>query len=256
MTTNATLLSKFYRDLINAGLCQINISLDGGTAQVNDLIRGNGTFVSAMEGLHRLIDLKRTLKRKIPLITINFVISNHNFNKLEETAGTLSRLDIDLINFTHLSFISKEIAKLQNEKFPNLKVTESSVFEVEPKAVDVKILEDEIIRIKSKFFRFPINFIPDIKDMELEKYYLRSHETIRAYDRCFYPWRYSHILPNGDVMVSFRCFDKIMGNIKKENFLQIWQGKPYRDFRKELKRNGAYPACLRCSGLYCSHYYS
>lgn len=78
MSTNAMLLTnELAKDLKQAGLTSLQISLDGSTEETNDFIRGGKSFNKALEGIKVAID--NGFK-----VLIAFVILKPNHHELEE----------------------------------------------------------------------------------------------------------------------------------------------------------------------------
>lgn len=255
ITTNGTLLSAYAKDLLMAGIGQINVSIDAGVADIHDTIRGvPGTFNRVMDGLNTILSLRRSINGISTRVGINTVISEYNYFQLYEEVKNFKDLDLDFINFTHLSYITEDASKRHTARHPDLAVSGTAVFECNPRRVDWRILDKQIKAIKRDFKDYTIGFIPEITDGELRKYYCESECNINGYSRCYYPWRFSHVLPNGDIIPSVRCFPIIMGNISDSNFSDIWNGKRYRGFRRRLKKAKAFNICYRCQGIYCSNY--
>jgi radical SAM protein with 4Fe4S-binding SPASM domain len=104
--------------------------------------------------------------------------------------------------------------------------------------------------IKSRKNKRPILFIPDIKLSEIPAYY-KEPGNFLGYKRCLAPWFQVDIMPNGNI-VNCRDFpDLVMGNIKENGILEIYNNEKFRAFRRTLKKakNGVLPLCSRCCGL-------
>jgi hypothetical protein len=127
-------------------------------------------------------------------------------------------------------------------------VRPSSVSVINPIDVDGEELAEEIKRVIDDFGDF-ISFVPHITSRkEIEIYYKNPERFISAAN-CEIPWFNAQILANGDVLPSSRCFHIIMGNIKENSFMGVWNGKKFRDFRKFLIKRHVTPACSRCCGI-------
>jgi len=257
ITTNGVLLKQLAIPLIDAGIGQINVSIDADSAELHDIIRGvKGTFKAALEGLDEVLRLRESKNSKLPRIGVVTAITNYNFSRLEKIVEAFISKEIDFVNFTHYSFITKEMADTHNKNFKDIPVTEANVYEADPDAVDPESIKKQVDNIKRNFIKTEksIAFIPNISGKDITTYYTRHSEALGKFGRCYYPWKYSWLLPNGDVIAGFKCFNQKMGNINEKDFKLIWQDKPYRDFRKRLKREKLFPACYRCSNLFSSHY--
>jgi mycofactocin radical SAM maturase len=84
ISTNGTLLTeKTVACLTASPLVHIQVSLDGATAEVNDYIRGQGTYLRILEGVELIA------ASKVPF-SINTVVTSVNYSqlsKLKELAG-------------------------------------------------------------------------------------------------------------------------------------------------------------------------
>jgi len=83
---------------------------------------------------------------------------------------------------------------------------------------------------------------------QLRKYY-HQPEIFVDNNRCLFPWYTMQIDRDGGVMPRQRCYPNNFGNILEQEFSEIWNGKKMRDFRKDVKKYGRFPACTRCGGV-------
>jgi len=85
MSTNAQLLNEHIAtQLINAGLSQIIISIDGYDCESYDKYRKGGNFDTVVSNLRQLSALKKHLKKNKPLIEVQTVVLSHNEYHLKE----------------------------------------------------------------------------------------------------------------------------------------------------------------------------
>ena len=80
--------------------------------------------------------------------------------------------------------------------------------------------------------------------------YLRREATPpRARLRCLFPWNFAFIGSGGDVAPCHALFsaDKapVMGNVFQEDFMDIWHGRRFRDYRR-ASAAGTNPRCRAC----------
>jgi radical SAM protein with 4Fe4S-binding SPASM domain len=90
--TNATLIDSHIIDLLlSPGMEKISVqvSLDGGTAKTNDIVRGEGTFKKALRGLRLLADSGLRTR-----VSINFTEFRHNYEEIPFVLGLLKNLGI------------------------------------------------------------------------------------------------------------------------------------------------------------------
>jgi len=96
-----------------------------------------------------------------------------------------------------------------------------------------------------------VGFYPNItsKD-ELEKYYKKPN--FKFVNKCLFSWGGATIKANGDLVpcIGHMYPEYVLGNLKKQSFNQIWNNEKSLEFRNKLKKNGVFPSCSRCCGLF------
>ena len=249
ITTNGLLLENFAKDFVKLDLDYLHVSIDG-PPKINDYIRGvNGAFDKAYKGL-KLIKKYKKKYNKGPYVTVNSAISNLNYRYLTEIFFKLKNLDINEFSFKHLEFVTKDMKEKHNIVYSDLcRATESTISKyIQPKKINIKELYEQIKGLK-KYKNYNILFTPELSLKDLEIYYRQPDKFLKGYDKCYLPWMTSSINASGDVTVHIRCYHKILGNINKERFADIWNNKEYRNLRRVLKKIKAFPACSRCCGV-------
>lgn len=251
ITTNGVLLVEYAKQLIDADIQLINVSIDG-PQKIHDMIRGvPGTFDKAYLGIKKVIKIKKQLNRNIPDIVVNFTVSNYNYNHLADAITPFDDLDITRFEFGALSFKTKKMVEKHNGAYGKYPATMESLAGVTPKSIDTKKLDGQIKKIKSMYSPERVGFSPDLNCDELKTYYKHPEQFIDSLKRrCILPWFTSQINSNGDVLVTDRCLHTVLGNVKEKSFREIWNDSPYREFRKNLRKTKRYPVCARCGGLF------
>jgi len=248
VVTNGFLLDEKAQGLIDAGADRIDVSLDG-TKEIHDRIRGReGSFTRALEGIRKVAEIKRSRGLRLPNIRILYTINEHNYGCIFDFVSQIKELSAGAVVFQHFSFVTQEAASLHNRLHKELPITASSVYGVDPQAVDTEELFSQISRVKKEFSTMNIIWLPDFNGEEIRVYY---KDTLSALGklRCMVPWVASQVNSDGDVVPLSRCFNIVLGNIAERDFLDIWNGQAYRKIREGLRQAGAYPACLRCCAL-------
>jgi len=245
ITTNGVLLNEMSDDLIFAGLKNINISING-TQEVHDKICGEkGLYNKVVDGIKNLEHLMKKYKTNEPIINIVFTISNHNYWNILDTVHALRDLNYNNILINHFTFISKELASMHNEKFPNIKVGPKAVYHSDPKKVCIDVLFSQLEKLKK--YNHRIHIRPVLNKNELEKYYKTDEPFIQRNSKCICLWTEANINVSGDVIAKFYCPYISFGNIKEKNFFLIWNASKFRDFRKLGKK---FPVCYRCPSYF------
>ena len=84
---------------------------------------------------------------------------------------------------------------------------------------------------------------PDHPSEELEAYYHDDHYQRRALKNCPVPRTAASISPRGTVIP---CLDLECGDLRRQSFVEIWNGERYRKFRRVSRKEGRLPVCHRC----------
>ncbi len=254
MISNCTLLPKHAERVVDAGVDEIIVSLDG-PEPVHDEIRGReGTFARLKQGLDALRAARDAAGRKAPLINVSSVLFEENYERLDETLRTCESIGADAVTFHHLIFISREIYDRHCAAFGSKFGVEHSDWEgfvvnALP-AIDPDRLLEKLREVKAMDSPVAVSVYPNLTDDDVRAYYTAFDFTARSYKpRCMSPWMVAYIFPDGSVRsCNTLCF--VAGNLREATFREIWNSPRYVEFRRELKQQGRFPACIRCTELF------
>lgn len=85
-------------DIVDSGLSELVVSLDGVTPETYVQYRVGGNFDRVLDGIRLLVQAKQDLNKTHPLIHLQFIIMKHNEHEIE-TARTLARdLGVDRLS--------------------------------------------------------------------------------------------------------------------------------------------------------------
>lgn len=224
MTTNGILLNdENIQKLKEANMETISISLDG-LKETHDEFRGIKSFDIIIENIKRLKEAKF-----LNHLQITTVFNKSNINELEELYEIIKDLKIDSWRLVSMDPIGR--------------ANEHSDLLLE--AQDIKKILDFIIK-KNKFKKFKLQYgCPSFLGLKYEKsargYYFKCRTGINV----------ASILYNGDLFVCPnvpRNEKLIQGNIKNDNFKDVWENK-YETFRDKNRLK-----CESCQKCDCWEY--
>mgnify|MGYP006289219517 CR=1 FL=1 len=259
INTNGLYLRKYAKEIVESGLDDLIVSIDG-PEEVHDQVRGlKGTYKLLKEGIYAIHDEKKKQGMKYPIIRVRGTISPYNFEYIYSLTDITKDLGADALNFNWTWFTTKQTGKAYQKMMKQ--VFDTDAVSWIPYETDV-ILDPEKERkydgIKRELLKFqnngtdiPISMSPFIKPEQVESYYENIYETF-GHDTCYSVYVKSYILPNGDVTPCPDFPDYICGNITEQPFLEIWNGERYRHWRLELKKRRLFPSCYRCCDLFLS----
>ena len=252
LTTNGYLLSKNAKNIIDAGVDIIQVSIDG-PEDLHDYIRGlKDAYKRNIEGIKLLNSLGDIQ------IRVNCTVSNLNYNRLYELACILDEdVKIDRFKLQFFNFVSNEMALKQN--LTPIKQSISSLTpqnnEITFKEINSCELSEQIKKIKLTRFKNikALHVIPNIESPdEIDKWFSEEAEPLKGNDKCYMPYFHVAIKPNGDVVWHSRCFGYSLGNINNHDLKYIYSNKNKKAsyFRKIFKEHSCcLPACTRCCGV-------
>lgn len=84
-------------EFIKSGLSKIHISLDAASSETYKKVRGVDKFEHILSNIRMLVELKRKLNSKTPLIGINFLLMKENEGELVRFIGLAKELGVDYI---------------------------------------------------------------------------------------------------------------------------------------------------------------
>lgn len=251
LTTNGWLLSHFAKPFFKSGLDFISISLDGPDAEMHDKNRGvGGSFERATEGIKKLVKFKEKNRSIFPNIKINTVVTPGNVDELEEMIVLAKNLGADEMSFQNLSFFGQKIQEINNS-YADLKKTGRIMMgmKIEGKTPFSQTETEKIVKFLKSLPRLSEKYgLPLINTPYVNNYkeYYQGTSPSPVDSWCYDPWHTATIRGSGDLEV---CQGYVVGNIKGNKLLDLWNNERYRYFRKIIKKEHLTPACYRCCNL-------
>ena len=252
VVTNGVKLAETAEEIVRNKWDMVLVSFDG-PRDIHDSCRNfPGAFDAAVEGIQKLNEMKRKYHSVRPYVMTSTTISSVNAPVLDQTFAIGSRLMPDLMVVYLSWFTSDEIGAAHSGILRETLGVDAFTWKSYARTFapgEAAAFQEAIIEVKKKDWPFRYIIIPDLEDGELARYYTEPAELF-GYSRCAAPFLMVDVMPNGDVTTCRDFIDVKVGNITEQPLLEIWNGKPFVDFRKLLiERGGTLPQCSRCCGL-------
>jgi MoaA/NifB/PqqE/SkfB family radical SAM enzyme len=254
VTTNGYLLPVRAQGLLEAGLDEITVSVDGPAETHARVRRSADSYERLYRGIERLNELSRGRRRR-PRVQLSYTITVDNYTAMTELAKDVEPLVPDLLTFSHLNFVTQEMADLHNAAYPHpgLRVARSNLGTMDLDRIDLDALWSALgeLRAYAAGARFPVQAVPDFsRREELERFYRSPLLFVGGRD-CADPFRMLLIQTDGEVIPAHgRCYHLRLGKVPGESLGSIWNGRAAIEFRKRLRdAGGSLPACARCCGV-------
>ena len=251
INTNGTYLPREAKRLVACGVDAIMVSVDG-PKEIHDRIRGmDGSFQRIADGVKAVLEARNGGGAR-PQVIVNTTISPGNQDALLSTYETVEAMGADEMILSQLWFTTEQIGRANEayfrEKF-NAHAGSWRGFVMDVSVLDSQAIARQMREMSQRKSAMQLRFLPDLHPGQVPEYYARPEEAFGK-TRCFVPWLETEILPNGDVTPCSDRPDLIVGNIRKERFLDVWNNESYRSFRRAMREDGLFPYCSRCCGLW------
>lgn len=251
MITNGSLFEKYAEELVEAGLDELNVSLDG-YGELHDQIRGmKGLFDIIYNGLEKVQAAKKKLGKKRPFINLQCTMMKDNYTQLDGIIRMADELDVNSVTFHNLIFLGSDLIEKQaiadKELDANSENWKGFVFEP---GIDPQKLFEQIEKIKENKHKFDVDFYPNFSKQGIQEYYDNPSFKPSEYSAsCKSPWVTAYIFNDGQVRPCLNS-SYSFGSVYDDSFTDVWNSDKAIKYRKLLKQNGIFPACVRCTELY------
>jgi len=238
LTTNGLNLARYAEDIVKSGLDLLVVSLDG-PQEIHDRIRGRaGAYQKAFEGIQKV---KRFERR--PLIFINTSIQAESYQHLDKLVDEVICLGVDGMNVAALWTRPPARSALHNQHFPEYTVRDGWIDE-SLLQIDFKVLQDVLRRVKKK--NLFVNLFPTSSIQRIRTWFTDPGQLLNG-RRLKCPWMMANVFHDGTMRM---CDDIVLGDLKVQDFWEIWNSEKMTKFRRTLKKHRNFPICAGCCSMY------
>jgi MoaA/NifB/PqqE/SkfB family radical SAM enzyme len=222
ITTNSTLIKKSQiEEIVDMEWDEVKFSLDGSTQEINDYIRGKGTFNQVLKKIKMFQEVKRKKLSSKPLIRLCFTITKTNFNDIPNYIKLTKKLRISDITF--LTLFEWET----NREFWLEKERRKEIIQILKKGMEI-----------AKEMKIKTNLKPIVK------FGIWEHSPPKF---CFAPWYMLFINANREAMICCTLASLYQNKLGKVRSLkEVWFGEKMKKFRRRMKKRIFFEECKRC----------
>ncbi len=198
------------REILTSGLAHLKVCLDGASQESLQIYRVGSSFEKVKEGIRLVVEEKRALGIRLPVIDLQFILMRHNEHELDRMRALAAELGVDLFDIKTVGIDEgdPDFAKLAEKYLPE--DADKRRYEVTP---DGARLKAQVTKCNWIYRTAVINWDGSMVPC--------CHDT---HDR------------------------HVFGNAFTDGGVSaVWQGSKYTAFRQALKRDIlAMPLCQFC----------
>ena len=220
---------------ITAWVDDIIVSLDGDEVLHNNIRNIPEAFSKMEQGIAAIREIDPSFK-----ITARTVIHQQNYKQWPLIIDAAKSLGVNQISFLPADVSSHAF----NREVLWDKYRQQEVLIREEELARLNVIIDELITVYQHDFENGFIAESPEKIRKIAQYYASFYNlSLPPYKKCNAPWVSAVIEADGKVRPCF--FHKSYGNIKKEPFENIINGRDAINFRKQLNTD-TNPTCIKC----------
>jgi len=238
LISNGTLFSEEYvKKLIEMGWDVLTISLDGPNPEVNDSIRGvKGAFKEVIKNLRFIKKWKTRLKKDYPWLRMNVVLTNKNYDKLEEMVDLAHKFDFKEILIQPMTIFSKEGEKLKIENMESV----NKYLELASQRAKKLGMETNMDSFVRNVIIERTNEMGKMIEGEIEKF---DDKFLSV--PCYEPFYNLIIMPDGKAGPCAIGGGKTEASLRNSSIEEVWF-EHFEEFRKKMLNKELFPFCSHC----------
>jgi MoaA/NifB/PqqE/SkfB family radical SAM enzyme len=245
--TNATLLDdRWARRLIEAGLDELRVSIDGADPKTYALIRGAPLLHKLVKNLSHFVAVQRALGADRPLVSLWMTGMRENIAELPAVVRLAARIGVPEVYLQRLVYYANEPSA------PGLMTGQSQLFEQVDEAIDATIQAAETVAAQLGVTLRASGATTPRRSLQGEAA-LAPVTADQPWTACMRPWTTAYITANGNALpcciAPFATLDYEslkLGNVFEQPFDTVWNDVPYQAWRRRLLSDQPHPACANC----------
>jgi len=236
--TNGTLLTRRKgRELIDAGLDELRVSLDAAEPEAFRLVRGRDMFARILRNLRAFRAMQRELAADRPRVSLWLTGLRETIGQLQDFVRLAHDIDVPEVYLQRLVYFpdGQGLARPQSALFAEAEGDEERLIR------EAEGLAQRLgIRFNASGATDPAASLERTPDRQ-------------PWSLCRRPWTLMYITAHGRVLpcciapFSMRGYDSFtLGDATQHSLREIWNGDKYQAFRGALLSDSPPPSCAGC----------
>lgn len=278
-STNAINLTKgIIEKTIEVQMPLLTISIDGGTKETFESIRKPMKWEKMMSRFDRVREIKQAHGSRYPMVSATTVLMRRTIREMPTLVRVMADKGVDQMNFVHMGVIGG--LGIENESLLNEPRLSNEIL------AECKALCEELGIHATMPLPFPPNFggtidaegqivdatrsdegggsamgaadeaqvpfdtfsVAEFMNHKNREFLLAVPPKEHHNRRCYFPWFYIHVNPDGTVFPCGSWFEfSTFGDFKTQTFREIWNGEMYRQLRHEHVAMKHRDVCANCT---------
>jgi MoaA/NifB/PqqE/SkfB family radical SAM enzyme len=240
--TNATLLNEEWsHKLIEAGLDELRISIDGADAKTYALIRGAPLLHKVVNNLKRFVEIQQAMSVSHPRPSLWMTGLKENIAELPAVIRMAAHMGVPEVYLQRMVYYVDGPANA-----PGMMSEGHGLFAT----FDEQVAE---IVAASEALAQTLGVKLWASGATTAKESISAKQEPRPWSACLRPWTTAYITANGNALpccispFATRDYNSLkLGNIFENPFVEVWNAPAYQRWREWLLSDAPHPACAGC----------
>jgi MoaA/NifB/PqqE/SkfB family radical SAM enzyme len=246
--TNATLLTDDWaRRLIDSGLDELRVSIDGADPKTYALIRGAPLLHKLVNHLKRFIAIQQETNAERPRVSLWMTGVQENIGELPDVVRLAAHIGVPEVYLQRLTYYADEADA------PGMLTAAHSLFGAFDARVDAIVAQSEALAQSLGVKLRAAGATTPRHSLQGENA-LKSLETPqRPWTACLRPWTTAYVTANGNCLpccispFATTDYESLkLGNLFERPFDDLWNGARYQQWRAELLGDHPPGPCRGC----------
>jgi MoaA/NifB/PqqE/SkfB family radical SAM enzyme len=245
--TNATLLDdRWARRLIEAGLDELRVSIDGADPKTYAAIRGAPLLHKLVKNVAHFVDVQRSLGADRPRVSLWMTGMRENIAELPAVVQLAARIGVLEVYLQRLVYYADEPGA------PGMMTGDGQLYDRMDETVDAYLHESETVAAQLGVALRASGATSPRRSLQGQAA-LAPVAADQPWTACMRPWTTAYITANGNALpcciAPFATLDYEslkLGNVFEQPFDSVWNDGRYQDWRRRLLSPEPHPACANC----------
>ncbi len=245
--TNATLLTDDWaHKLIESGLDEIRVSIDGADPKTYALIRGAPLFHKVVSNLKRFIEIQHDLHATLPRPSLWMTGMKENIAELPAVVRLAARIGVPEV------YLQRMVYYHETDRAPGMMDEGHGLFATFDETVDRIVAESETLAQSSGVALHASGATTPQHSLKGEGA-IMSDTPQRPWTACMRPWTTAYVTANGNLLpcciapFATQDYESLkLGNLFEQPLDAAWNGEHYQEWRTRLLGDQPHEACAGC----------